>query len=93
MADHQFALLIHHLDVSLHLPICWSHLEDEQREVMLEELRGLRRSLSSPPTFLAHLQAGLHSPSRQRRFLCYRLLRLDGHLDKTTHPDDFAAIL
>ena len=91
MNDHSVALLIHHADFELRTPIRWSQLGATEREVIRGELIALGEALSSPPSFLRLLHHGLCSPSRKRRLLSYRLLRLDGHLDHCVHPDDFAA--
>lgn len=91
--DNQLVILLHHLDLAPSHPLRWSELGDRERSALRGQLRALQRKLSSPPIFLAHLRDGLTSPSRQRRFLSYRLLRLDGHLDHPSHPDDRAAIL
>lgn len=92
-ADNSLALLMHHMDLPSSRRIRWSQLDESEREAIASELRGLQQAISSPPAFLRHLHRSLCSPSRQRRFLCYRLLRLDGHLDRRSHPDDFASVL
>ncbi|MCG8416835.1 MAG: hypothetical protein MJE77_02685 [Proteobacteria bacterium] len=92
-ADHSLALLMHHLELTPHRPIRWSELGPQERGAIGRELQTLQRVISSPPAFLDYLRAGLQSPWRQRRFLCYRLLRLDGHIGADTHPDDLAVCL
>jgi len=91
--DNQLVILLHHLDLAPSQPLRWSQLGDRERSALRGQLRALQPRLASPPSFLAHLHDGLVSSSRQRRFLSYRLLRLDGHLDHHSHPDDHAAIL
>ena len=92
-ADNSLALLMHHMELPSSRRMRWSRLDESEREAVASELRQLQQTISCPPTFLRHLHRSLCSPSRQRRFLCYRLLRLDGHLDGRSHPDDFASVL
>ncbi|MEM9490119.1 MAG: hypothetical protein AAGC55_13305 [Myxococcota bacterium] len=84
------ALLIHHADLSPRGPLQWQKLSPGERGVIRAELDHLQTVAGFPPHFLRHLRDGLRSPCRQRRFLSYRLLRLDGHLGPADHPDDRA---
>ncbi len=87
-ADHRVTMLMHHTDVAPRKTIPWSSLPLHQREELKRAVVSFQNRIASPRKFLGLLRDGLASPSRQRRFLSYRLLRLDGHIGTDSHPDD-----
>lgn len=84
-------LLIHHTDLALRQPLRLDGLGRHQTAGLYRALIALQTWLRDPVRFGTLLRAGLCSPSRQRRFLSYRLLRLDGQVHDELHPDDEAA--
>lgn len=81
-------LLIHHTDLTFRQPLRLARLGPQQAAGLYRGLIALQGWLRDPVRFLQLLRAGMCSPSRQRRFLSYRLLRLDGYLGDDHHPDD-----
>lgn len=81
-------LLIHHTDLAFRQPLRLGRLGPHQAAGLYQALIALQGWLRDPVRFLQLLRAGLCSPSRRRRFLSYRLLRIEGHLGDEHHPDD-----
>lgn len=59
-------------------------------ESILAGLAALRPVFSEATAFRGHLDKGLASPSRARRFVSYGLLLREGALAADAHPDDLA---
>lgn len=89
-ADHTVSLLMHHMDLKPRGLVPWSSLSPALAAAWRRAMSAISDKISTPPRFLSLLTEGLSSPSRERRFLSYRLLRLDGHLGAGSHPDDLA---
>ena len=84
-------LLLHHTDLILRQPLRLDGLGRHQAAGLYRALIALQSWLRDPVRFGKLLRAGLCSPSRQRRFLSYRLLRLEGQVEDDLHPDDAVA--
>lgn len=87
-AAESVGLLIHHTDLTLKEPLQLMRLGPQQAGGLYRALISLQGWLRDPVRFLQLVRAGLCSPSRQRRYLSYRLLRLDGCVSSAHHPDD-----